>query len=606
MRRLASGGRIDRSRPLAFRFDGRSLTGLAGDTLASALLANGVRTVGWSVELGRPRGVFAAGAEEPNAYVQLFSGGSTVPMVRATQVELIEGLVASSTHGKGRVPTEPDGVRYDKMHVHCDVLVVGGGPSGLAAALAAGRSGARVILVDDQPRLGGALLGLRASIDGRSADEWLDDCERELQAQPEVRVLRPATAFGYYDGNCVMVAQRQRLWQVRAGTVILASGAHERPLVFADNDRPGVMLAGAARVYANRFAVAPGRRAVIFTNNDSAYAAAFDLADAGVEIAAIVDMRLVRGELVAAARERGIRVLLEHAVVGTAGGEALAAARVSRPENGSAGDWIDCDLLGVSGGFNPVAHLASQAQVRLHYDSHQQCFVPEAVAAGLRVIGAAAGNFALGRALSDGSLAGAEAARLAGFASDTPFSQPLTEETHHRPVLDQWLVPAPDGQWTTHFVDLHRDTTVADIARGLGAGLRSIEHLKRYTTAGTGADQGKTSGVLTAGVAATLLGQPVAALGTTTYRPPYVPVAFGLLAGRNRGDLYDPIRVTPIHDWHVAHGAVFENVGQWKRPWYYPRPGEDMHAAVARECRAARDRVALMDASTLGKIDVQG
>jgi sarcosine oxidase subunit alpha len=606
MRRLATGGRIGRSRPLTFRFDGASLSGFEGDTLASALLANGVRTVGRSVELGRPRGVYAAGAEEPNAYVQVSVDGAIEPFIRATQVELVDGLEATSANGRARVPSQPDRLRYDKMHAHCDVLVIGGGPSGLAAALTAGRTGARVIVVDDQPRLGGALLGLRAAIDDRPADEWLTAADSELRSLPEVRVLNRATAFGYYDGNCVMVAQRQRLWQIRAGTVILATGAHERPLVFADNDRPGVMLAGAAREYANRFGVACGTRAVVFTNNDSAYRAAFELADAGIDISAIVDMRGAAGEAVAAsARERGVRVLLGHAVVGTSGDLSLSAAHIAALGADSASESVECDLLAVSGGFNPVVHLASQAQVPLRFDARQQCFVPDTAAPGLHVVGAAAGAFSLGRALRDGAHAGAEAAQSAGFAAGSA-QEPFADAAEDAPVLDNWLVPAPDDQWTTHFVDLHRDTTVATIAEAVGAGLRSIEHVKRYTTAGTGADQGKISGVLTAGVAATLLGQPVASLGTTTFRPPYVPVSFGLLAGRHRADLYDPIRVTPLHDWHTAHGAVFENVGQWKRPWFYPRDGEDIHAAVARECRAAREGVAIMDASTLGEIDVQG
>lgn len=622
MRRLDAGGRIDRSRRLDFQFDGERHTGLAGDTLASALLANGVRTVGHSAELGRPRGVYAAGAEEPNAYVQLSIGASTEPMLRATQIDLVDGLQATAIQGRGRVPTGTGAVRYDKVYAHCDVLVVGGGPAGLSAAHAAGRTGARIMLVDDDSEPGGALLGQAVRIGDQSADQWLTRTIGELETMAEVRLLSRATAFGYYDGNCVMVGQGQRLWQVRARTVILATGAHERPLVFADNDRPGIMLAGAARTYVNRFAVAPGSRAVFFTNNDSAYRAAIDLSDAGVDVAAIVDIREAAGPIASQALQRGIDVLFKHAVVGTLGDPELTAAHVAPLASVDSAEAIECDLLGVSGGFNPVVHLAGQAQARLHYDALRQCFVPEATGPGLRVVGAAVARFGLHQALREGSAAGAEAAQLAGFGGSlshwerTGGEGDLRADTTPSPALRAtspsgrgefpWLIPSPDGQWTSHFVDLHRDTTVADIAAGLGAGLRSIEHLKRFTTAGTGADQGKTSGVLTAGVAATLLGQPVAAIGTTTFRPPYVPVAFGLLAGRNSGDLYDPIRVTPIHEWHVVHGAVFEDVGQWKRPWYYPRAGEDMHAAVLRECRTARGGVAIMDASTLGNIEVQG
>jgi sarcosine oxidase, subunit alpha len=550
VKRLASGGRIDRMRPLAFEFNGQVLTGFAGDTLASALLANGVRIVGHSTELGRPRGVFAAGAEEPNAFVRVQVDGAIEPLVRATQVELVAGLRAWSTRGKARLTDEPDGRRFDKMWAHCDVLVVGGGPAGLAESLAAGRSGARVLLVDDQPEPGGWQLG-QPDIAALVA---------ELARLPEVRVLQRATAFGLYEANCVMLAQPTRLWQVRAQKVILATGAHERPLVFADNDRPGIMLAGAARTYLHRFGVAVGNRCVVFTNNDSGYTVASELLAAGVEVPAIVDIRAD-----ANASAHGVEVLRGQAVIGTDGDPALSAVRLGD------GRRIACDVLLVSGGFNPVVHLASQAQARLRFDEKQQCFVPESPGEHLRIVGAAAGDL---------DFAGA--------------------------VSGLWLVEASDGRWERHFVDLHRDTTVADIARGLDAGLRSIEHLKRFTTAGTGADQGKTGGVLTAGVAATLLGQPVAALGTTTFRPPYVPVSFGLLAGRYRADLYDPIRTTALHAWHVARGAVFEPVGQWLRPWYYPAPGEDMPAAVVRECLAARQGVAVMDASTLGKIDVQG
>jgi sarcosine oxidase subunit alpha len=301
-------------------------------------------------------------------------------------------------------------------------------------------------------------------------------------------------------------------------------------------------------------------------------------------------------------RERGVDVLFQEALADTIGDPVLTGVRLAEARR-----TLDCDLLAISGGFNPVVHLASQAQAPLHFDQRLQSFVPEPPGPHLRIVGAAAGRFGLNEALRDGFAAGAEAALRAGFASDSRQAAHIQAEAEPEfSVAPHWLIPGLDDDWSTHFVDLHRDTTVADIARGIGAGLRSIEHLKRFTTAGTGADQGKTSGVLTAGVAAALLGQPIAALGTTTFRPPYVPVSFGLLAGRQRGDLYDPVRVTALHPWHVARGAVFENVGQWKRPWYYPLPGEDMATAVERECRTARTSVGVMDASTLGKIDVQG
>ncbi len=628
-RRLAEGGRIDRSRPLGFTFDGTSYGGYAGDTLASALLANGVDVIASSIAHGRPRGIYAAGAEEPNAFVQLAVGACSEPMLPATQVELYEGLDASSLAGRGRLSEEPDPAIYDKLYAHCDVLVVGGGPAGLAAALAAGRTGARVVLVDEGPELGGSLLGAPGEIDGAPATKWVATAAERLAAMPEVRVLVRTTAAGYFDHNYVVLAERrtdhlgpgapqrvsrQRLWHLRPRRVVLATGAHERPLVFAGNDRPGIMLAGAARTYLNRYGVAAGRTAVVFTTNDSAYAATIELADAGVAISALVDARPAAGGAWAErVRSRGIEVLAGSAVVATTGEPRVETAAVSAlTETGEpTGDprAIPCDLIAVSGGWNPAVHLFSQSGGALRYDEPLACFVPERAVQAQRSAGACRGDFGLANCLADGLLAGAEAAALAGFDEGEPLPPPVVEEVAEEPPRALWAVAPPDpgdGAWRTHFVDLQRDATVADIHRAVGAGMRSPEHVKRYTTIGTGADQGRTSGVGTLGILAQLLGVSVAALGPTTFRPPYTPLPYGLLAGRERGSLYDPARVTPMHRWHVEHGALFEDVGQWKRPWYYPRPGEGMEAAVLRECRAAREGVAVMDASTLGKIDVQG
>ena len=520
LRRLPRGGRVDRSRPLRFRFDGREYEGLAGDTLASALLANGVAVVGRGIQTGRPRGIFSAGPEEPNALVQV----GNEPMLRATQVELAEGLVAESLAGKGRLIDAPDTGRFDKRYIHCEVLVVGGGRSGRAAVVKAARTGGRVILVSDDP---------------------------DITELAGVRTLARATAIGYFDHGYVLVAEHRpgegtegRLWHIRAGRVVLAPGAIERPIAFPDNDRPGVMLAGAARKYVDRFAVKPGERAVAFTTNDGGLAAAQALPKVGVEIAAIVD-----------ARDGG-------RVIGT---EADADGRLSgvRLDDGSA---IEADLLLVSGGWNPNVALFSQSRGTLRFDDRIAAYVPDRPFQATEVVGSATGE-------------------------DLPTTLPL------------WIV---DGDPETSFVDLERDATVADVQRAVDAGLRSIEHIKRYTTIGTASDQGKTSGTLTSAIAAALLGQDPGALGVPTFRPPYTPVSFGSLAGRDRGDLHDPIRVTPMHEWHATHGAVFEDVGQWKRARYYPRKGESMEDAVLRECAAAREGVAVMDATTLGKIDLQG
>ncbi|WP_430783371.1 2Fe-2S iron-sulfur cluster-binding protein [Actinoplanes sp. G11-F43] len=590
---------------LRFTFDGREYQGRAGDTLASALLANGVRVVSSGIATGRPRGVFSAGVEEPNAIVQI-EEPFPEPMLTATTVELFDGLVARGLHGRGRLADRPDPARYDAIHAHCEVLVIGAGPAGLAAAATAATAGVRVILVDDQPDLGGSLLGTGELLD------WVAATAATLHAAPEVRVLSRTTAFGYYDDNHVVAVERrtnhlgaaapadairERIWRIRAGRVILATGAHERSIAFPDNDRPGVMLAGAARTYVNRYGVSPGERAVILTGNDSAYAAALDLHAAGVEVAAIADLRDGPGaEWARRCAEAGIEVLPGWAVAGVTGTDRVSAVTLRGP--GVSRD-VDADLLLVSGGWNPVGALFSQAGGRLTYDPEIGAFRPDGgCRQRLEVAGAVRGTYTISGCLVDGVDAGRRAVPGAGV-----IDLPVVDEVPAGKAIAVWTLP---GDPAVSFVDLQRDVTVADIARATGTGMRSAEHVKRYTTAGTAHDQGKTSGTLTSGVVAELLGVEIGALGTTTFRPPYRPVSFAALAGRDRGMRYDPVRVTALHGWHEADGAVFENVGQWKRPWYYPRDGEDMAAAVDRECRAARENVAMMDASTLGKIDVRG
>ncbi|WP_327180975.1 sarcosine oxidase subunit delta family protein [Streptomyces sp. NBC_01334] len=627
--RLATGGRIHRDRPLTFTFDGTEYQGYRGDTLASALLANGVIATATSIKLGRPRGIFSAGVEEPNAVIQI-EEPFPEPMLPATTVELHDGLVATSLPGQGRLATEPDPARYDAVHAHCDLLVVGAGPAGLAAAAAAARSGARVILADDQPEPGGSLLGTGGHLD------WVEATRARLEAAPEVRVLPRTTVFGHYDDNHLLAVERrtnhlgaeapeqvsrERVWRIRARRVVLATGAHERSLAFGDNDRPGVMLAASARTYLHRYSVLPGRQAVVFTTNDSAYAAALDLAAAGVDVAAIVDTRSEPGEWAERARSAGLVVLAGHAVTDTRGGTRLTAVTVApygesaeeqvAPEQQAAsGQQVEpgrreftVDLLLVSGGWNPVAHLFSQAGGKLRHDDVLGTFVPDSCRQAVEVVGSANGVFDLAATLAQGAAAGARAVEAEGHPADAP-ALPAVAAAPHTPPMQVFAVPTSTG--APRFVDLQRDVTLDDLARATGAGLRSVEHTKRYTTAGTANDQGKTGGALASGIVAELLGVDISALGLPTFRPPYVPVSFAALAGRDRGALSDPIRTTAVHAWHVAHGALFENVGQWKRPWYYPRDGEDMQSAVLRECAAARESVAFMDASTLGKIDVQG
>ncbi|MFE2068632.1 2Fe-2S iron-sulfur cluster-binding protein [Streptomyces sp. NPDC059467] len=626
--RAPGHGRVDRDTALSFAFDGTAYTGHPGDTLASALLANGVHHVADGIKYGRPRGILAAGAEEPNALVQI-EAPFPEPMLTATTVELYDGLVARGLSGQGRLAGEPDTARYDTMHAHCDLLVVGAGPAGLAAALAAARAGARVIVVDELPEPGGSLLGSRELIDGAPALTWVAEVLTELADNPDVQVLSRTTAFGHYDDGLVLALEkrtdhlgaaapahvsRQRIWRIRSKQVVYATGAYERPVAFDNNDRPGIMLAGSARTYLNRFGVLPGSRAVVFTTNDSAYPAALELADAGVRIAAVVDVREeVPEHWRTACAERGIGIRAGHVVTGTSGIEHVTRAHVAPFGQGNLGErqGVDCDLLLVSGGWNPAVALFSQALGTLRYDAGIGAFVPADAPGNVRTAGAASGTFTLSGCLTDGVDAARQALSAIGRTGPEtapPATAPLPDGA---PTRVLWRVPSPQDaddspEGAVQFVDLQRDATVSDVLRATGAGLRSVEHVKRYTTIGTAHDQGRTSGVMTSGIVAEALGVDVADLGTTRFRPPAVPVSFAALAGRNRGELFDPVRVTAIHPWHVEHGALFENVGQWKRPWYYPRAGETMEEAVLRECRAARTGVAMMDGSTLGKINVQG
>jgi len=675
--RNSDGGRIDRSQHLRFSFDDRDFLGHPGDTLASALLANGVRLVGRSFKYHRPRGILTAGSAEPNALVQLRDGGRSEPNVRATVAELYDGLSARSQNrwpslktdvgainrwfgdllpagfyyktfmwpaagwtyyesairrmaGLGRAPEAADPDRYEKQYAHCDVLVVGGGPAGLMAAHAAAETGARVVLADEQSEIGGSLLDRPCEIDDLTGWDWLARMADALTAAPNVRLLPRTTVTGYYDHNFLAMVERvadhkaapdvgeprQRLWRVRAQQVVLATGALERALAFADNDLPGVMLAGAAQTYANRFGVRAGRRAVVAGNNDTIYPVALDLAEAGIEVAAIVDARPEAPvHWLSRASDAGLDVLAGRVVARALGGRSVKGAAIAklgqdgRSLAGSGGRY-DCDLICMAGGWTPTLHLYSQGQGRLHWDAGQATFLPGEAAQAVRVAGAANGEAGLRTALTSGVEAGHAAAADAGFDGKAKPKVPRTPAPMEGlPLRPLWLVPKPAGragEGGRRFVDFQNDVTAVDIGLAAREGYQSIEHVKRYTTAGMGTDQGKTGGLTAMAVVAEARDADIPEIGHTTYRPPYTPVTFGALAGREVGPLFDPVRRTPMQSWHEDHGAVFEPVGQWWRPRAYPRAGETTEAAVAREARAARHAVGVLDASTLGKIDIQG
>ena len=661
--RLARGGLIDRSRSLTFQFDGQRFSGYAGDTLASALLAAGVKLIGRSFKYHRPRGILTAGSEEPNALVELRAGARREPNTRATVAELFDGLEARSQNcwpslawdvgavnslmapllvagfyyktfmwpaafwerlyepairraaGLGRVSLEPDPDRYEKSHAFCDVLVIGGGPAGLGAALIAGRSGARVILCDEDFILGGRLNSERREVGGLSGSDWVRQVEAELASLPEVRVLRRTTVFGRYDGGTLGAVERvadhlpipaahqprQRFWKIVAKRIVLAAGAVERPLVFGGNDRPGVMMASAVRSYLNRFGVAAGRQAVLFTATNDGWRTAMDLTSAGVNVEAIVDTRRdVMPILIDAAKSIGVRTVLGAQVIEAHGRRTLEYATVRH--HGGGLEKFSTDLLCMSGGWNPSLALATHLGSRPRWSEELGTFVPTNALEGMTVVGAARGSFALGDCIREGMVAGAEAAEFSGYR---PSSTPRVV------VDDEWADVSSQG-YVSHskgkaFVDFQHDVTRDDISLAAREGFRSVEHLKRYTTLGMGTDQGKTSNLNGLALLAAATERGIPAVGTTVFRPPFTPVALGVFAGLHRGRHFKPTRLTSGHRWAEEQGASFVEAGQWLRAQWFTRPGETSWlATVEREVRAVRSSVGVCDVSTLGKIDIQG
>ncbi len=615
--RRPCGHSIDRTAPLRFSFDGKRYEGFAGDTLASALMANGVRLMGRSFKYHRPRGLMTIGTDEPNALAAIRRPGYAEPNTRATMVELYEGLDATSQNawpslrfdmgaisnavspfipagfyyktfmgptrhawtfyealirraaGLGSASREPDASNYSKMNAHAEVVVVGAGEAGLREAHAAGKTGGRVIIIDEAPQPGGWLLRERS-------DNTLQMLLAGLREMPNVSILSRTTAFGVYDGLQVAAvervqdhlpvlgasAPRQRLWLIRAKHIVLAAGAIEQPLLFEGNDRPGVMMAGAARGYVNQFGAAPGSRAVIATNNDTAYQTAFDFIAAGLLVAAILDARNTAPEQLAdQARSLGVAVLTQASIVRTIysgslrGVVADAAGKTSQ---------LDCDLVAMSGGWAPAVHLSTHLGGKPVFDETRGMFLPAALPSTISCAGAMTGD----------GLPNLQGSRGA-----------LSERA---------------------FVDLQNDVTVKDVKLAHREGYRSIEHLKRYTTLGMGTDQGKTANIAGLSLMAGLTGQSIAATGTTTFRPPYTPVSIGALGGLETAEHLRPVRRTPMQDWHEANGGLMAVSGLWRRPKAYPKPGEDILSAQIREARMVRQEVGIVDVSTLGKIEVQG
>jgi sarcosine oxidase, subunit alpha len=670
--RLPNRGRVDHAHPVRFSFDGKGYQGLAGDTLASALLANGVHLMGRSFKYHRPRGVVSAGSDEPNALMGTRRGpGRFEPNTRATIQELREGLEASSQNrwpslgfdvgsvndrlgslfsagfyyktfmwprgfwdrvyepvirnaaGLGVSPTEPDADRYAARFAHTDVLVVGAGPAGLAAALAAGRSGASVMLVDESAEPGGSLLSEPSVvIDGKPAWDWLANTLSELGRLPNVSVMPRTTAIGYYHQNLVGLAQRltdhlatppagaprERLWKVRAGQVVLAQGALEKPLVFDGNDRPGVMLAGAAQTFLERYGVKVGNRPAIVTAHDSAWTTAFDLAEAGARPAVIVDVRpSVDLDLTRRAHALGIEALVGRTVTGTSGRLRVKSLRVNRVENGTATTPRDiaCDTVLMCGGWTPCLHLFSHTKGSLAWDGELQAYLPGHRTEAVHIAGAGRGLWGIASALSDGAAAGAQAALDAGRDAAAQIHTVEADRTGTGITIKELPTDRDPGK-AKAFIDFQNDVTAKDIRLAVREGMRSIEHIKRYTTSGMATDQGKLSNINALEVAADALGKAPPQVGLTTFRPPYTPTTFGTFAGYHQDATFEVTRKTPIDPWAEAHGAAFEPVALWRRAWYFPQAGEDMHAAVRRECRAARASLGIFDASTLGKIEVVG
>ena len=673
--RVKSSSYIDETTRISFKFNGKKLFGFKGDTLASALLANDIHLVARSFKYHRPRGIMTSGSEEPNAIVQLHDNSSrTEPNVRATEIELYEGLEASSQNcwpsvnfdigginnflspllpagfyyktfmwpasfwekyeyfirksaGLGKSPTEADPDIYDHKYVHCDVLVIGGGISGIIAAKSAAKNGLKTLIVDEKPNLGGTTIyqnNDHFKINDENSSKWLQNEIDSLKNYENLEVKTRTSVAAYHGYNFVLAREnltdhieiskrenkvRQRLLKIRAKKVITATGSIERPLIFNNNDRPGILLSSAIKKYADFYGVKSGEEIVLFTNNDTAYETALSLSNKGIKVKAIVDIRDANeNRLIKSIKDLNIKIYNNHTVVDTKGHKRInkvSIMELSKDGTSVVGNKIDinCDCLGMAGGWTPAVHLFTQSGGKLKFRDSDNIFVPNLYSSDQISVGACNGDFELNDILS---VLPDQINKFLGINEESFKSVQVisSKDNNYRNI---WLLPSDKilGK-TKPFVDYQNDATAKDIKLALREGFRSIEHVKRYTTTGMGTDQGKLGNMHALGIIAETAKVQMGELGTTTFRPPYTPLTFGTIVGRNVGEYFDIFRKTPMHDWHVEHKAEFENVGQWKRAWYYPKNNEDMHQAVQRESKAARESAGILDASTLGKIDIQG
>lgn len=675
--RLSRGGRlIDRSASQEFSFNGKKLRGLKGDTLAAALLANDQMLVGRSFKYHRPRGIVAAGPEEPNALVGMGRGSRFEPNQRVTTTELFDGLEAQSQNhwpslefdvgvinnslarflpggfyyktfmypraawkhlfepiirasaGLGKAPKDRDADRYEQAYSFCDVLVIGGGIAGLQAALVAGASGARVIVLEQTAHWGGRAPVDGDVIEGGSADSWVKSAVEALGKMENVTLRVRTMGAGVYDHGYVLAEEKiadhtpgdgrpkHRLWRIRAGRIVTATGAIERPLSFAGNDIPGVMLAASVRDYVVNFAVSPGDRTVVVTNNDDAYRTAIALKEAGLEVPAIIDARVsVTGELPAKARAMGIRIEAGRAIAKVKGGKRVTGVAICiQAGEGSVLEEVACDAVAMSGGWSPVVHLWSHCGGKLVWDTTHAHFRPDATKpptnqdgqAMVIAVGNANGAMSAADALADAAKGGAAAAEATGFKAEVKAAS-ATQVTE-APMEAVWIMPQGAGSAlkAKMWLDYQNDVKVSDVQLAAREGYESVEHTKRYTTLGMATDQGKLSNINGLAILAQSLNEDIPQVGTTTFRPPYTPVTLGALAGESRGEIFQPLRKTPMHAWHEAQNAYMEPVGLWRRPYTFPRAGETHEQAVHREVNNTRTNLGLLDASTLGKIIVKG